>query len=150
FLEALRRAGDAGLSSRATKAIAGFVELVDGLTEVAEDGPGPLIEAVVERTGYAAELEAEGGVEAEGRLENLAELLGVARDHDSVDACLQQVALVADTAGLGDADSQVTMMTIHSAKGLECPVVFLVGLEEGVFPHVRSIGEPDELEEERR
>src|SRR5690606_10093446 len=67
-----------------------------------------------------------------------------------VDAFLEQVALVSDTDGLRDDDSQVTLMTVHSAKGLEFPVVFLVGLEEGVFPHVRSIGEPDELEEERR
>ncbi|MPY91769.1 MAG: DNA helicase PcrA [Acidimicrobiia bacterium] len=150
FLQALRRAEDAGLSGRATRAIGGFVELLDGLIDVAADGPGSLLEAIIERTGYGAELEAEGGVEAEGRLENLAELVGVARDHDTVEGFLEQVALVSDTDGLGEDDSQVTLMTVHSAKGLEFPVVFLVGLEEGVFPHIRSIGEPDELEEERR
>ncbi len=150
FMDALRRADEAGLSGRASRAIGSFVDMLDGLVDTAADGPGPLLEAIVERTGYGAELEAEGGVEAEGRLENLSELVGVARDHDTVDAFLEQVALVSDTDALGRDDSQVTLMTVHSAKGLEFPVVFLVGLEEGVFPHIRSIGEPDELEEERR
>ena len=114
------------------------------------DGPASLLEAALQRSGYVAELEAESTIDAEGRLENLAELVGVAADFETVDEFLEQVALVADTDDLGDDDSQVTLMTIHSAKGLEYPVVFLVGMEEGVFPHIRSIGEPDQLEEERR
>jgi DNA helicase-2/ATP-dependent DNA helicase PcrA len=102
------------------------------------------------RSGYVAELEAEHSIEAEGRIENLAELVGAARDYGSVDEFLEQISLVADTDELDDDDSSVILMTLHSAKGLEFPVVFLIGLEDGVFPHLRAIGEPDELEEERR
>jgi len=109
---------------------------------------------VLDRSGYVAELEAEGGVEAEGRLENLEELVGSAEDFETVDEFLEQVALVADTDALPDpddpSDTGIVLMTLHSAKGLEFPVVFLVGMEEGVFPHSRSLTEPDELEEERR
>jgi DNA helicase-2/ATP-dependent DNA helicase PcrA len=149
FFGALRRADDVGLSSRAVKAIAGFVALMDDLAAIAADGPASLLEAILDRTGYVADLEAESTIDAEGRIENLAELVGVAQGFDDVDAFLEQVSLVADTDQLGD-DSQVTLMTLHSAKGLEYPVVFLVGLEEGVFPHIRSIGEPEQMEEERR
>ena len=105
---------------------------------------------MLERSGYVAELEAERSIEAEGRLENLAELVGVARDFETVDEFLEQVGLVSDTDSLDDEDSAVVLMTLHSAKGLEYPAVFLVGMEDGVFPHMRSMGEPDELEEERR
>lgn len=150
FMDTLRRAVDVGVGTRAVRAIEGFVELVEGLGTVVGDGPAPLLEAILERTGYIAELEAEGTVEAEGRIENLAELIGVAADHEEVNAFLEQVSLVADTDELGDDDSQVTLMTLHAAKGLEFPVVFLLGLEEGVFPHLRAIGEPDQMEEERR
>ena len=150
FMDALRRAAFAGVSGRSVKAIESFVSLLDDLAEIVPNGPAALIEAIVDRTGYAAELEADGTVEAEGRLENLAELVGVAQDHDNVEEFLEQVALVADTDDLDEVESEVTLMTVHSAKGLEFPVAFLVGLEEGVFPHLRSIGEPDQLEEERR
>jgi len=103
-------------------------------------------------SGYLAELEGEHSVEAQGRIENLAELVGVAREVDDVATFLESVSLVADTDSLpetGD-DSAVLLMTLHSAKGLEFPVVFLLGMEDGVFPHLRSLGEPDQLEEERR
>ena len=150
FFETLRRADDVGLSSRAVRAIASFVDLIDELADIVHDGPARLIEAVLDRSGYVAELEAESTVDAEGRIENLAELVGVAQGFEDVDAFLEQVSLVADTDDLVDDDSQVTLMTLHSAKGLEYPVVFLVGMEEGVFPHIRSIGEPEQMEEERR
>jgi DNA helicase-2/ATP-dependent DNA helicase PcrA len=150
FFETLRRADDVGLSSRAVRAIASFVDLIDELADIVPDGPARLIEAVLDRSGYVAELEAESTVDAEGRIENLAELVGVAQGFEDVDAFLEQVSLVADTDDLVDDDSQVTLMTLHSAKGLEYPVVFLVGMEEGVFPHIRSIGEPEQMEEERR
>ena len=150
FFGALRRADDIGLSTRAVRAIEVFVALMDELSDAAADGPASLIEAILDRTGYVAELEAESTIDAEGRIENLAELVGVAQGFDEVDAFLEQVSLVADTDDLGEDDSQVTLMTLHSAKGLEYPVVFLVGMEEGVFPHIRSIGEPDQMEEERR
>jgi DNA helicase-2/ATP-dependent DNA helicase PcrA len=101
-----------------------------------------------------AELEADRSVENDSRIENLAELVGMAREYQSVDAFLEQVSLVADTDQLPDPDDPsetgVVMMTLHAAKGLEFPVVFMVGVEEGVFPHMRALTDPAELEEERR
>ena len=115
-------------------------------------GPGDLLQAALERSGYLAELEAEDTVESAGRLENLGELVGSAREFTQLDEFLEQVSLVADTDELpdGEVEDQVVLMTLHSAKGLEFPVVFLIGAEEGVFPHSRALTEPDELEEERR
>jgi len=152
FVDALRRADDAGVSGRAVKGIESFLALLDDLTTDLEAGTGPgvLLSAALERSGYVAELEGEHSIEAESRIENLAELVGAANDYETVDAFLEQVGLVADTDELDDDDSSVVLMTLHSAKGLEFPAVFLVGLEDGVFPHLRSIGEPDQLEEERR
>ncbi len=150
FLQALRRADDAGVSGKALKGIEKFLILIDGVADYVQDGPGLVLEELLKRSGYLAELEAEHSVEAEGRLENLAELVGAAQDFTAVDEFLEQVSLVADTDDLDDDDSSVVLMTLHSAKGLEYPTVFLIGLEDGVFPHLRSIGEPDQLEEERR
>ena len=150
FMEALRRAEQVGVTGRAVKGIAEFLELIDGVAELVDDGPAPALEALLERSGYVAELQVEHSVEAEGRLENLAELVGSAREVNSVDEFLEQVSLVADSDQIPDDDSQVVLMTLHSAKGLEFPVVFLIGLEDGVFPHLRSLTEPRELEEERR
>ncbi|KAA0234889.1 MAG: ATP-dependent DNA helicase PcrA [Acidimicrobiales bacterium] len=150
FIEALRHHDDAAVSGRAAKGIEAFLELHHELSRHVADGPGRLLEAVLERTGYSAELEAEHSIEAEGRLENLAELVGVAREFDDLDEFLEQVGLVSDVDYLAEDDSKVVLMTLHAAKGLEFPVVFLIGMEEGVFPHLRSIGEPDQLEEERR
>jgi DNA helicase-2/ATP-dependent DNA helicase PcrA len=150
FVDALRRQDDAGVTGKAVKGIVAFVELVDDLADVVPQGPAALLEAVLEGSGYAAELEAERSIEAEGRLENLAELVGVARDFETVDEFLEQISLVSDTDDLDEEDSAVVLMTLHSAKGLEYPAVFLIGLEDGVFPHLRSLGEPDQLEEERR
>ena len=119
----------------------------------AGDGAGlraDLLEAILERTGYLAELEAEHTVEAAGRIENIEELIGAAREADDLDAFLEQVSLVADADEVDGDASKVTLMTLHTAKGLEYPVVFIVGMEDGVFPHLRSLGEPDEMEEERR
>jgi DNA helicase-2/ATP-dependent DNA helicase PcrA len=150
FIDALRRSDDAGVSGRAVKGIQTFLGLLDELETLVPDGPATVLEAALQRSGYIAELEAEHSIEAEGRLENLAELVGAARDFESVDTFLEQVSLVADTDDLDDDDSSVVLMTLHSAKGLEFPAVFMIGLEDGVFPHLRSIGEPDQLEEERR
>ena len=115
-------------------------------------GPGDLLQAALEESGYLAELEAEDTVESAGRLENLAELVGSAREFTRLDEFLEQVSLVADTDELpdGEVEDQVVLLTLHSAKGLEFPVVFLTGAEDGVFPHTRALTEPDELEEERR
>ena len=167
FLDALRHAGDAGVTGPAIRGIDSFVTLLDELgamaaTALAADGtdgdadddddaigPGDLLQAALERSGYLAELEAEDTVESAGRIENLGELVGSAREFTRIDEFLEQVSLVADTDDITD-DDQVVLMTLHSAKGLEFPVVFLIGAEEGVFPHTRALTEPDELEEERR
>ena len=179
FWEALRRAADApGLATRSLKAIEGFVGLVDELQSMVDAGERAdvILESVLDRTGYLAELEASDDPQDDTRVENLAELVAVARefsddpvagpsaDPADVDAgtlapgladFLERVSLVADTDQIPDTpdeqdDGVVTLMTLHTAKGLEFPVVFLTGLEDGVFPHSRSLGDQPELEEERR
>jgi DNA helicase-2/ATP-dependent DNA helicase PcrA len=112
--------------------------------------PAVLLEKIADRTGYVDELIAENSIEAAGRLENVEELIGAAREATSLNEFLEQVSLVADSDEVDGDASKVTLMTLHTAKGLEYPVVFIVGLEEGVFPHLRSLGEPREMEEERR
>jgi DNA helicase-2/ATP-dependent DNA helicase PcrA len=152
FVEAMRHAEDAGVSGPARRGIASFVELLDQLGELSrrdDTGPGDLLQACIEESGYLGELEAEDTVEAHGRIENLGELVGSAREFTVLEEFLEQVSLVADTDDLDD-DDQVVLMTLHSAKGLEFPAVFLVGAEEGVFPHIRALTEPDQMEEERR
>ena len=150
FLEGLRHSGDAGVSGTAVKGIARFLDLIDDATARLDDGPGPLLEHLLETSGYLDELRNDRTIEAEGRMENLAELIGNAQEYDSVAEFLESVSLVADTDDLDPDQSEVTLMTLHSAKGLEYPIVFLIGLEDGIFPHMRTLTEPDELEEERR
>jgi DNA helicase-2/ATP-dependent DNA helicase PcrA len=152
FIDAMRRAAEAGVSGPAGRGIASFLRVLDGLADSVADpekGPGDLLQQVLDDSGYLAELEAEESVEAAGRIENLGELVGSAREFTVLDEFLEQVALVADTDDIDD-DDRVVLMTLHSAKGLEYPVVFLIGLEEGVFPHSRALTEPTEMEEERR
>ena len=149
FIEALRRYSEAGVSGRASGGIDRFLELIDSVAALDVDA-ATILEEALERSGYIDELRTEDSIESEGRLENLSELIGVAREYETIDEFLQQVSLVADTDDLDEEDSTVTLMTLHSAKGLEYPAVFLIGMEDGVFPHIRSLGEPDELEEERR
>ncbi len=149
FVEAMRHAHDAGLTGSAARGVESFVRLLDSLGSRLDDGPGDLLQAALNDSGYLAELEAEGSVESAGRIENLGELVGSAREFTRLDEFLEQVALVADTDDLDD-DNRVVLMTLHSAKGLEFPAVFLIGMEEGVFPHIRALTEPVELEEERR
>jgi DNA helicase-2/ATP-dependent DNA helicase PcrA len=118
---------------------------------------GDLLEAILHESGYLEALEAERTIEAQGRMENLQELVEVARefdarvdeDADTLDAFLQQIALVADADTRRDDEGLVTLMTLHNAKGLEYPIVFVIGAEEGIFPHSRSLDEGT-LEEERR
>ena len=150
FFDVLREAAAAGVTGKALKGIEQFLKLIDELMLFVDSGPASVIEAALQRSGYVEELEAEHTVESEGRIENLAELVGAARDFGSVDEFLEQVSLVADTDSLDDDDSAVVLMTLHSAKGLEFPCVFMIGLEDGIFPHMRTLAEPDQLEEERR
>ena len=150
FAAALRRADEVGVTGSAARGVAAFVELLDHLATLVPEGPGDLLQGALEASGYLAELEAEHTVEAAGRLENLGELVGSAREFAEVAEFMEQVALVADSDEVDGDESRVILMTLHTAKGLEYPVVFLVGAEEGVFPHIRALTEPDELEEERR
>lgn len=175
FWEALRRADDApGLATRSATNIRGFVAMVEELQSMVEAGERAdvVLETVLARSGYLAELEDSDDPQDATRIENLAELVAVARefsddpvagpsaDPADVDAgtvapglrdFLERVALVADTDSIPqDDDGVVTLMTLHTAKGLEFPVVFLTGLEDGVFPHARALGDQPELEEERR
>jgi DNA helicase II / ATP-dependent DNA helicase PcrA len=149
FSEGLPHAEEAGLTGKALSGVRSFLSMMDELRLV-EGGPGDVLQAVLDKTGYVDELEAENSVESAGRLENLSELVGQAKDFDSIDEFLETVSLVADSDDLDDDESQVILMTLHTAKGLEFPAVFVTGLEDGVFPHIRSLGEPEELEEERR
>jgi DNA helicase-2/ATP-dependent DNA helicase PcrA len=153
-----------GLASRSLNSIQAFTSLMTELRGVAAgpDGvPGAILEAVLDRTGYLRELEASSDPQDESRVDNLRELVSVARefeearagtdDQPTLDAFLEQVSLVADADSIPDAEGGVvTLMTLHTAKGLEFPVVFLTGMEDGVFPHMRSLGDPAEMAEERR
>ncbi len=150
FADALRHADGAGVSGRAATGVARFVEVLDAATAAVAEGPGRVLEVALERSGYLDDLRAERSIEAEGRMENLAELVGTAGDFTDVAEFLEQVSLVADVDAIDDDASQVLLMTLHSAKGLEFPHVFVVGVEEGVFPHIRTLTDPDQLEEERR
>ncbi|MEU6847978.1 DNA helicase PcrA [Streptomyces sp. NPDC046716] len=185
FPQALRRVDEAyGMAARSTNAVKRFNTLMEDLRTIVESGAGPatVLEAVLERTGYLAELQASTDPQDETRIENLQELAAVALEfeqdsaaapdegtqedgaqEDGVEApvsggtlsdFLERVALVADSDQIPDEDEDgsgvITLMTLHTAKGLEFPVVFLTGLEDGVFPHMRSLGQAKELEEERR
>lgn len=149
FDQAVVRFDEAGVSGRAATGLEKFLVLTTEIRKL-DAGPATIIEEALDRSGYLEELQAERSVEAEGRLENLSELVGMAREYETVDDFLEQISLVTDTDDVDDEESTVTLMTLHSAKGLEYPYVFIIGMEDGVFPHVRSLGEPHELEEERR
>ena len=160
FNQALHRADEAyGLAARSLNALKAFTRLLTDLRAVVEDGSGPetVLRAVLEQTGYLAELAASNDPQDASRVENLQELAAVAAEFEAANPegtltdFLEQVALVADSDQIPDADGGVvTLMTLHTAKGLEFPTVFLTGLEDGVFPHQRSLGDKTQLEEERR
>ncbi|WP_031171745.1 DNA helicase PcrA [Streptomyces durhamensis] len=165
FPQALKRVDEAyGMAARSTNAVKRFNALMEDLRTIVESGAGPatVLEAVLERTGYLAELQASTDPQDETRIENLQELAAVALEFEqergegeSVGLAdfLEQVALVADSDQIPDeedGDGVITLMTLHTAKGLEFPVVFLTGMEDGVFPHMRALGQTKELEEERR
>ncbi|HHW15523.1 MAG TPA: DNA helicase PcrA [Firmicutes bacterium] len=156
--QALQRAGEIpGLGAKTVGTLREFAALLAGLAEKAKRLPvAELATAVLKETGYEAELLAERSVEAEARLENLEEFVNTAAEFDSrtdepsLGVFLEQVALLSDADTYNPGAGGVTLMTLHAAKGLEFPVVFLVGMEEGTFPHSRSTLEPGDLEEERR
>src|SRR5947209_16505420 len=179
FADALEAAADGKvplLNTRSAKAIAGFVELMDELRtqlDSSDANLGDLVEAVLERTGYRTELESSSDPQDLARLDNLNELVSVAHefatdlanaaaledapaDEDVPDTgvlaqFLERVSLVADTDDIPEHTAGVvTLMTLHTAKGLEFPVVFVTGWEDGMFPHMRALGDPAELSEERR
>ncbi len=156
FAEALRRAGEAGVTGKALTGIAHFRALLGELVALATRPPAEVLAEALGRSGYLAALHAEaaGGaaaaIEAEGRIENLEELESVAGAFADVPGFLETTALVAATDDLETGDGRVALMTLHAAKGLEFAVVFLTGMEEGVFPHDRALEDPDDLEEERR
>ncbi|MDF2711918.1 MAG: pcrA [Nonomuraea muscovyensis] len=161
YWDALRRADEAyGMATRSLNAVREFVAMIEELIgKAAGMPPSALAEEVLVATGYRAELEASEDPQDESRLENLNELVSVASEFEEANPegtlveFLEQVSLVADADQIPEADGGqgvVTLMTLHTAKGLEFPVVFLTAMEDGVFPHVRSLGEPKELEEERR
>jgi DNA helicase-2/ATP-dependent DNA helicase PcrA len=162
FWEALQHAEDVpGLATRSLNSVQEFVTLIEELTAIAsgDASAGDVLEATLDKSGLVAELQNSPDVQEQGRVENLEELVSVAREFEefrpdgTLGDFLEQVSLVADADEVPDADDGggvVTLMTLHTAKGLEFPVVFLTGLEDGVFPHMRSLGDPKELEEERR
>jgi DNA helicase-2/ATP-dependent DNA helicase PcrA len=168
FAQALRRVDEAyGMAARSTNAVKRFNTLMEDLRTIVESGAGPatVLEAVLERTGYLAELQASTDPQDETRIENLQELAAVALEFEQesgegegeasggLSAFLERVALVADSDQIPDEEDGngvITLMTLHTAKGLEFPVVFLTGMEDGVFPHMRALGQVKELEEERR
>jgi DNA helicase II / ATP-dependent DNA helicase PcrA len=154
--EATEFAEEAGIAAAPLRAVQGFRTLIQSLMagalelEVAE-----LVQRVLDQTGYIAALEAERTIEAQGRIENLQELVGVAQEYQAATAepslshFLQEISLFSDQDAMTDQESRVTLMTLHNAKGLEFRAVFVVGMEEGIFPHSRSL-EEQQLEEERR
>ncbi|TDU06161.1 ATP-dependent DNA helicase PcrA [Streptomyces sp. 846.5] len=176
FAQALLRADEAyGMAARSLNAVKKFNELLAKLRSVVESGAGPatVLEAILAETGYLAELQASTDPQDETRVENLQELAAVALEFEQEEAAaepadpdaepvatglaafLERVALVADSDQIPDDDDSeskgvITLMTLHTAKGLEFPVVFLTGMEDGIFPHMRTFGQAKELEEERR
>ena len=150
--QALTRAAEAGLTPKATAALADFRRLTETFAAMtAELTVAALIEGVIKRTGFEDYLN-DGSIQGESRLENVRELISVAREFDAADLgqFLEEVALISDVDAYDQTADAVTLMTLHAAKGLEFPVVFLVGLEEGVFPHSRALFDQDQMEEERR
>ncbi len=154
--EAMEFAEEAGVGAAPLRAVQQFHTLMQSLQSGALELPvAELVERTLERSGYSEALEAERTIEAQGRLENLQELVGVAREYQenaeepSLSHFLQEISLYSDQDAIREQESLVTLMTLHNAKGLEFRAVYLLGMEEGIFPHARSIEEQG-IEEERR
>jgi ATP-dependent DNA helicase UvrD/PcrA len=153
--EAMEFPEEAGLATASSRAVSGFRTLIQSLMSDLDRPVADIVQDVLERSGYLDSLEAERTVEAQGRTENLQELVGVAReyqetaDEPTLSSFLQEISLYSDQDAIRGESSLVTLMTLHNAKGLEFRAVFMIGVEEGIFPHARSI-EEQSLEEERR
>jgi DNA helicase II / ATP-dependent DNA helicase PcrA len=154
--EATEFAEEAGIAAAPLRAVQSFRTVIQSLQAGALELEVPeLVQRVLGQTGYMASLEAERTIEAQGRIENLQELVGVAQEYQaaatepSLSHFLQEISLFSDQDALTEQESRVTLMTLHNAKGLEFRAVFMVGMEEGIFPHSRSL-EEQQLEEERR
>ena len=166
FWQALKQISEIqNIPARSISAVNGFVDLISNLQTLVEAKvlPSVIAQAVVEQSGLLAEFEKTDDLQDEGRVENLQELISVAVEYEegeveegeeiSLQGFLEQVSLVADSDQIPDGEDHggvVTLMTLHTAKGLEFPTVFLTGMEEGIFPHNRTLGDKEELEEERR
>ena len=156
LLAALGHTEEAGVATAPAKAVASLRTVLQSLQAQAQELSVPeIVERTLERSGYLATLEAERTIEARGRVENLQELVGVAQEYvaerpdPSLSGFLQEISLFSDQDALREEESLVTLMTLHNAKGLEFGAVFMIGMEEGIFPHARSIEEQG-IEEERR
>lgn len=161
ILDALHEVDFMGLPARAVNSVVGFHGLIQNLTQMQEFlSVTEIVEQVLEKTGYKTMLKNEKTIEAESRLENIEEFLSVTKafeeknDDKSLVAFLTDLALISDIDKLDEEEDtsqgNIILMTMHAAKGLEFPVVFIIGMEENIFPHSRSIGDDDEMEEERR
>lgn len=160
FWDALREAGRTDLGPKAKKSVAAYIALIDYLQRQAESrSVAALIEETINASGYRGDIEKEHTADAQSRLENLAELISVAREFEqtatsdqdaTLIAFLEQVSLVADVDSYAESDNVVNLMTLHSAKGLEFTEVFLAGMEESIFPHMRASERRADMEEERR
>jgi DNA helicase II / ATP-dependent DNA helicase PcrA len=156
--EAVEHVASASLSTAASAKVREFADLIDDLRlAAAEVGPAVLLERVLADTGYLAMHEADRTFESQGRVENLHELVGVAREFEergqeeaTLDAFLQEISLFSDQDALEEERAEVTLMTLHNAKGLEFPVVFMIGMEEGLLPHQRSLEDDEHGDEEER
>ena len=153
LLEACRQADRIpGLQTRAVNALQAFALLIDGLrAEIPKLPVGPLLDLAIKRSGYLAHLD-DGSIQSADRIENVKELLSVAETYNelSLEGFLEEIALIADIDNYSQESNAVTLMTLHAAKGLEFPVVFIPGAEEGIFPHSRSLFDAEQMEEERR
>lgn len=161
FHEAVKEVDFTGVSKKAANALAAFSSLIESLSQQQEFLTATdMVEAVLTRTGYETMLKNERSIEAQSRLENLEEFMTVTQDFEAASedktlvAFLTDLALIADIDQVDEeeieAEAKITLMTLHAAKGLEFPVVFLIGMEENVFPHSRSMFDEEEMEEERR
>lgn len=166
FFEALKNASEIpGLSAFALEKIGEFVSLIEELRKISMDRVSRIVEEIIEKTGYVRALEQEHTTEALGRIDNIKEFMAATREFDAtylapsvtgggstsgLEDFLEKVALITEIDTYEEEKNAVTLMTLHNAKGLEFPVVFIVGMEEGLFPHIRSMSSLSDLEEERR